>query len=76
MRLRNEMTGEIIPAHVLGRNEAGRWIYEAVEGWLPCDAAGQPIDESLLEYDDDRNYVGNGISTATLSGSDEDDDEW
>jgi hypothetical protein len=55
--MRNDRTGEMAPAHRLGRDEDGRSLCLFVEGWSPVDEDGQEIDPASLECDADGNYI-------------------
>lgn len=74
MQLRNELTGEIVSAHILGKTEDGKRIYKYRKGWAPCDSRGEPLDEALLEFDDDGNYL--EVGTPPPAPPDEDDEDF
>lgn len=37
MTYRNEQTGELAPAHLIGTDESGDKLYQVPEGWVPVE---------------------------------------
>lgn len=60
---RNDSTGELAPAHVLGNDAHGRTLYLGTCGWTPVDASGEEVD---VEADADGNWT--VASTKTPAG--------
>lgn len=51
---RSEQTGELAPPHVIGTDEDGTKLYQFVEGWVPVDYDGNPVE---CESDEDGNWI-------------------
>ncbi len=52
-------SGQMVPGHYLGTDEAGRKIYQRVEGFSPIGDDGKPVE---FDCDSDGNWlVGPGV---------------
>ncbi len=60
--IRNDRTGEIEPAHLLGTTKSGKPLYKFYEGWTPVAQMqdGTYRDSTGLRCDRDGNYTVSG----------------